>query len=171
MHQALQKVLSVAAMHFCRCKDAGVPVELIRQQEQRACLRCGSTAHTALNCPTRVYLDAPAEVDAQGSAQEPPAGATLDWLLPSSVEVTCTGHCRGENGCHAGKKRQKGKAAAGGPPPAWAAGLAPDQAALLRALRRVAGAALARPDMKLFQPLVGALTPDALLALGECTCT
>jgi hypothetical protein len=68
---------------------------------------------------------------------------------------------------HAGKKQRKGKEAVRAPAPAWAARLAPDQAALLRALRRVSGAALARPDMKLFQPLVGALTPDALLALGE----
>ena len=67
---------------------------------------------------------------------------------------------------HAGRGR-KGKEAARLPPPAWAEQLTPDQSALLHALRRVSGAALAKPDMKLFQPLIGALTPDALLAMGE----
>ena len=51
--------------------------------------------------------------------------------------------------------------------PPWAADLAPDLAAVMRALRAVSGAALARTDMKVFQPLIGALTPEALLALGE----
>ena len=69
---------------------------------------------------------------------------------------------------HAGKGG-KGKDAAKQPPAAWAEELTPDQAALLRALWRVSGAALARPEMKLFQPLIGTLTPDALLALGEKT--
>ena len=37
----------------------------------------------------------------------------------------------------------------------------------MRALHAVSGAALVCLDMKVFQPLVGALTPEALLALGE----
>jgi hypothetical protein len=65
-----------------------VPVELIRQQEQRACLRCGSALHTAMNCPTRVY-DAPADADAQGLAQEPPAGAVP---LPLTFDARCDMH-------------------------------------------------------------------------------
>ena len=55
-----------------RCKDAGVAVELTRQQEQRMCLRCGAAQHSARNCPTRMYEDAPAAAATAAAAAAAP---------------------------------------------------------------------------------------------------
>ncbi|CAL5228244.1 g11342 [Coccomyxa viridis] len=53
-----------------------------------------------------------------------------------------------------------------GPLPAWHDKLTPEMEGVLRAVRKVAGACLDAPEMSLFQPLLGSLSPDALLAVG-----
>lgn len=54
-----------------------------------------------------------------------------------------------------------------GPLPAWHDKLSPEMEGVLRAVRKVAGDCLDAPEMSLFQPLLGSLSPDALLAVGK----
>ena len=48
----------------------------------------------------------------------------------------------------------------------WHDKLTPEMESVLRAVRKVAGDCLDAPEMALFQPLLGSLSPDALLAVG-----
>ena len=54
-----------------------------------------------------------------------------------------------------------------GPLPAWHDKITPEMEGVLRAVSKVTGDCLDAPEMSLFQPLLGSLSPDALLAVGR----
>ena len=59
---------------WCRCREAGVPVEVVRPAEERLCNRCGSARHDTASCPGRAYeeeLSLPAAALAAAGASSP----------------------------------------------------------------------------------------------------
>ncbi|CAL8471311.1 g10853 [Coccomyxa elongata] len=68
--------------HAQRCKDAGVPV-VLKREEERLCMRCGSGHHTAKNCPSRVYVE---EFPSAGAADKD-AVEVPEWAMQLRPEL------------------------------------------------------------------------------------
>ncbi|BDA46695.1 hypothetical protein COCOBI_09-1480 [Coccomyxa sp. Obi] len=68
--------------HAHRCKNAGVPV-VLKREEERVCMRCGSGHHTAKNCPSRMYAE---ELPSAGASDKDVAEVP-DWVMQLRPEL------------------------------------------------------------------------------------